>query len=494
MTRETHRPDIHHNGYSLKGLRAINFFLGKNGCGKSVMLRAFRKQHSVPSGYSRVHYIVPERGGEIRQESGISDAIRQNDKWINSNREQNELREFRIHSVALFTNFEIRFLRGLEDKFRVGAYPDKLFDNYYSQLNGLLDQIVAVRDNNKTIRFESKDEPPKTIEGDVLSTGEKEVITIGMESIVFANETEEGQNSLLLLDEPDAHLHPDLQDRLAKFLAALSEEHGITIIIVTHSTNLVACLRERSDVSVAFMRSGQTDFIFQGLSDQIKTVLPIFGAHPLSNLFNESPPLLIEGEDDERIWQTAIRASKGRIRLFPCVCGDVDRIHAYERTATEIIDALYESAKAFSLRDRDDKTEHIAKEGAVTRLRLACRTAENLILSDEALSVAKTGWSDLENGIQKWMSDNPNHQHFQYMTSFRDSGFNRKDANIKKIRNDLLGIIGTTKSWEVLVGQTIGRLSESQLDHKVSNSIANFLGKNVIDCLLSGLKSDTDCD
>jgi AAA15 family ATPase/GTPase len=44
---------------------------------------------------------------------------------------------------------------------------------------------------------------------------------------------------VVLLDEPDAHLHPNLQTSLAKALKSIQVELGIQIIISTHSTSII---------------------------------------------------------------------------------------------------------------------------------------------------------------------------------------------------------------------------------------------------------------
>jgi predicted ATPase len=45
---------------------------------------------------------------------------------------------------------------------------------------------------------------------------------------------------IVLLDEPDAHLHSTLQTRLLDFLYDLSEHYGLQIVISTHSRDLIS--------------------------------------------------------------------------------------------------------------------------------------------------------------------------------------------------------------------------------------------------------------
>jgi predicted ATP-dependent endonuclease of OLD family len=54
-----------------------------------------------------------------------------------------------------------------------------------------------------------------------ISSGEAELISLGIEASAFAQELDVEKANYLFLDEPDVHLHPDLQDRLVKFLTDL---------------------------------------------------------------------------------------------------------------------------------------------------------------------------------------------------------------------------------------------------------------------------------
>jgi predicted ATPase len=61
--------------------------------------------------------------------------------------------------------------------------------------------------------------------------------------------------SLLLLDEPDAHLHPDNQALLASALQYISSETNTQIIIATHSRHLVNALHE--DANFVRLKDGK---------------------------------------------------------------------------------------------------------------------------------------------------------------------------------------------------------------------------------------------
>ncbi|HWB02495.1 MAG TPA: ATP-binding protein [Verrucomicrobiales bacterium] len=60
--------------------------------------------------------------------------------------------------------------------------------------------------------------------------------------------------NLLILDEPDAHLHPNNQRRLAQVLVELAELRNFQVILSTHSRHLLDALRD--DAKVHWIRKG----------------------------------------------------------------------------------------------------------------------------------------------------------------------------------------------------------------------------------------------
>ena len=153
-------------------------------------------------------------------------------------------------------------------------------------------------------------------------------------------------------------------------------------------------------------------------------------------------------EDDQRIWQQAVRSSQGRIKVHPCVVDSVDRLNEFEVEVSNIVASVYDEARAYSLRDGDLIGDPIEDIGPLIRLRLNCRSAENLMLTSEALSIVGTDWSALEAKIHTWVQSNPTHQYCEDVTRFRDKGFDRRNHDLKSIRNILVAMT-SNKPWEV---------------------------------------------
>ena len=167
----------------------------------------------------------------------------------------------------------------------------------------------------------------------------------------------------------------------------------------------------------------------------------------------------------------------------------IGNLAGYEEKVQQIIASIYDSAKAFSVRDRDGGPEEIDDLLPIVRCRLSCRAAENLLLSDDVLRFLGTTWDEVKSGIEKWLEINEGHKHFEILNSFRRDGFNRKFFDLKDVRNDLMGIIASSKPWEVAVGQAIGHLNLTSLDEG-SDSLTSYLGQKLVTQILGGMVPD----
>ncbi|WP_322863250.1 ATP-dependent nuclease [Aeromonas allosaccharophila] len=59
---------------------------------------------------------------------------------------------------------------------------------------------------------------------------------------------------LLLIDEPDAHLHPDRQEKLVTALSQAAEEYKMRVIMTTHSPNVIRALPKHANI--VWMKEG----------------------------------------------------------------------------------------------------------------------------------------------------------------------------------------------------------------------------------------------
>jgi ABC-type cobalamin/Fe3+-siderophores transport system ATPase subunit len=468
------------SGYSFKNLNKINILLGKNGCGKSTALKSgeeYTSSRNPPWG--EVKYLSPERSGTLNYEAGIEQNVSSSSGYLSKKRRMNQPAQFKQQTVAQFAELELLVLREIENERR--GETRYTFETIINKINSILDNIKIKR-TGRIFKIYSKEPDETEISPSEISSGESELICLAIECLAFDKKAQRDKENILFLDEPDLHLHPDLQVRLMQFLINLVEENeNIKIIMATHSTALFGAMSDYNYAHIYFMKKGDLNFEFIPISDVYRKLLPVFGAHPLSNVFNKVPVLLLEGEDDERIWQQVIRTSLGKIKVFPCACGSIQEINNYEQEVKKIIPSIYDEAKAYSLRDRDGVTGTIDNDPPIIKFRLSCRIAENLLLTDEVLTSLNIDFDSLKIGIVDWINTLPNHKHFMRMNEFKNSGYDRKNFDIKILRNDLLGIIGSNKPWEVAVGRVIGDLKwNASTNFSQQGSIFDYLGEKLV--------------
>lgn len=516
------------NDYQLTNLGKINIILGKNGCGKSTLLKKtetyLRSKNDI---YGIIKYITPERGGTLAYDPGVDNTMSINRDWIHKTRRVNRFENFRQQSVAQFRNLELMFYREMEKNESLRLDLKYNFESYFNKLNLLLDNI-ELRPDNSTFKIHIKNTDHE-IKPDAISSGEAELISLGIECLVFEKECHLEKINILLLDEPDVHLHPDLQVRLSEFLRNLVKNKNVNIMLATHSTSFLGALGNYEDTHIEFMSSSQKNLNFKKITEAYRQIIPIFGAHPLSNIFNETPILLVEGEDDWRIWQQAVRSSNGKIKVYPCEVGTKDEMNNYENKVSQIINAIYDAPQAYSLRDRDDiKEEELSLEpiGNLKRFRLHCRTSENLLFTIEVLETIankfnfnKDGkdvcpsitFDDVKSVLKDFIDEQEKlkncHARYKEVETFFneiDGDIKRlKTINVKSIRNMLVQfiedalnnkkkmilerelnedeIISLNTDWEIIVGQSIGKFARGVRNtEKTTDSLVEFLGEDVI--------------
>jgi predicted ATP-dependent endonuclease of OLD family len=107
---------------------------------------------------------------------------------------------------------------------------------------------------------------------------------------------EETYLRLLLIEEPEAHLHPQLQVRLLRHLKTVAEQKGIQVIVTTHSTvissavsvdNIIHLSRKDAPVAVPLRSCG--------LSDTSRSFIDRWLDVTKSNLLFSRGVILVEG-------------------------------------------------------------------------------------------------------------------------------------------------------------------------------------------------------
>jgi len=138
-----------------------------------------------------------------------------------------------------------------------------------------------------------------------LGLGSENLMFIACELLLLAQGDEE--NKLLLIEEPEAHLHSQRQLRVMKYLQERAKEDGIQIIVTTHSPNLASAIELNNIVMIckgrAFsMAEGKTK-----LEPSDYRFLQRFLDVTKANLFFARGVVIVEGDAENILLPTLVR-------------------------------------------------------------------------------------------------------------------------------------------------------------------------------------------
>ncbi|MCI5129985.1 MAG: DUF2813 domain-containing protein [Candidatus Electrothrix sp. EH2] len=124
---------------------------------------------------------------------------------------------------------------------------------------------------------------------------------IYMATVLAELTSEEGQKDnlrILLIEEPEAHLHPQLQIRFLRFLEEKAKETGIQVIVTTHSPVLASSVSLDTTVHLAFDSSRKvkaTALADCGLSKESKDFISRWLDVTKSTLLFAKGVIMVEG-------------------------------------------------------------------------------------------------------------------------------------------------------------------------------------------------------
>lgn len=427
----------------------LNIVVGRNGAGKSRFLRSLYALRNETA--YRIAYVSPERAGVFKPDPNVEVNALSSPGWLQNTRDKNQAEGFKNASANKLK--QLWFIHGqrLDDDPALRADFSKTFETrVLAKINGLLSNVRIERstENGGEFLFKTLDGSPLT--PDQLSSGESEAISLGAEILDFFWTLQKERINILLLDEPDVHLHPDLQARLARFL--LSEIAGLTpqqkestaVCLATHSTPLICELSTSPFCSIGTKAFGVDTVVQRPIASELKKVSAFFG-HPLSKCINDDVPVLLEGEDDERIWQQAARTSQGRLKIFPSLAFSVTQQGELEKFCDSLLSAIYDDPVAISIRDGDGLRGALPPQGCVRRFKLQCYAAENLLLTDEVLDSLGKSWPEFQFAAEQWCVSNPTHRDRVLVQALAASSDRCRDTKLKQIRTLIPAIAGSKK-------------------------------------------------
>lgn len=461
------RPDFLGAGsWELRGLNNITLILGKNGSGKSQLLRSFRDKAPASS-----HYVVPERTGEINFDANLMAEVG-NAQSRRNRSSGNFSSSYRQEVVTRIQAYYTK--RGAKKRESIKHDPEDLLQALSIVLP---DFLVRVKDESPFYElFRVKDGTPVTSVSS-LSSGESQLLSLGMDilTIVGIWELDQTKNRVLLVDEPDAHIHPDLQIKFADFLCHVQREYAVQIIVATHSTTLLSAIGQFAGekLSVLYLTAEQLILVAQPFTAITRELSNLLGGHLLMGPLFAAPVLLVEGDDDYRVWLQVARSGAIRLCVMPC---NGDEIRQYQRTLERMFAALSENTnlRGIALIDGDKPLptpNSNSPQDYVRFTRLECHETENLYITDEVLKeLGHESWDTAQNAILAAADRFGNKSDALRALAHVD----RKQCDIKSVISEIAEILDPKKLlWSVRLGKFIGK-------QKPVGQLAEFIGEKTI--------------
>lgn len=137
------------------------------------------------------------------------------------------------------------------------------------------------------------------------SSGEKEIISLLLG--IFAFDVKEG---VIIIDEPDLHLHPRWQKILLELFNDLSKERKIQFLIVTHSPQFITTTSIKNTFRI--YKESETSKIFMPKREEmkkpgIKDIFQIVNVLNNEKIFFADKVILVEGVVDRIIYEKILK-------------------------------------------------------------------------------------------------------------------------------------------------------------------------------------------
>ena len=226
-----------------------------------------------------------------------------------------------------------------------------------------------------------------------LASGEKAVLDLLLDVIVTKAEYDE---TIICIDEPEAHIHTKLQGQLLKELYNLISDNS-QLWIATHSIGMVRKAQDlwrKNPDSVVFLDFGEDRLDF----DKKETIIPTspnpdlwartydIALGDLAKLVAPKRIVLCEGTNfDADCYNKIFGTHHPETRFIPI--GSNQDVEKANENLIPVIQAVAEGAEILRLRDRDDADKDEIEENKEKGIRtLSHRNIESYLLDDEVLT------------------------------------------------------------------------------------------------------------
>lgn len=199
-----------------------------------------------------------------------------------------------------------------DDKKKSEIVPSLYDTSLYKSINNLLKEFLNLElsidppdSSNWTFTFNIK-KNDETINFQNLSAGQKGII-----HLIFSLYGYDIEHGLIVIDEPELHLHPQLQKKYLEIIEQESLQRDIQFVIATHSPIFVSEKTIKNIQRFYFDEQGQTSqIITPSITEDDKFLVQILHYTNTSKIFFVNKVILVEGEGDEYFFEFYINSLK----------------------------------------------------------------------------------------------------------------------------------------------------------------------------------------
>ncbi len=149
------------------------------------------------------------------------------------------------------------------------------------------------------------------IEIDTISSGEREII-----NFIFGLFLEELNDGIVIIDEPELHLHPNWQKKLIQILKKEAENKNIQILFVTHSSSFIS-YNILNNIYRVYNDNGFSKCMrisySKNSNDDFRKNLTVINATNNEKIFFSKNVILVEGITDEILFKKIYESEIGKI-------------------------------------------------------------------------------------------------------------------------------------------------------------------------------------
>lgn len=143
-----------------------------------------------------------------------------------------------------------------------------------------------------------------------LSAGQKAIVHLVLEAYGRGDL----KGGLVIIDEPEIHLHYQFQNEYLRVIEKLNKEQGCQYILVTHSESLISSETINSVIRLSLDNEGYTKINQPTITADEKWLVKILDNKRSTHAFFGSKVLLVEGEDDRYFFRAVLGEIEDKLK------------------------------------------------------------------------------------------------------------------------------------------------------------------------------------